>query len=80
MAAGSDARLHLRFAARRVFLVLGSPAEAAEGRGDCSTGARRPIRVDRPPAVRDRALPRPGAHLLTLSPERGDEAYAFTFG
>jgi hypothetical protein len=25
-------------------------------------------------------LPEPGAHLLTLEPERGTEAHAFTFG
>jgi hypothetical protein len=80
VAAGRGAQLHLNFAARRVFLVLGR----ARGRG------RVRIRLDgrRLPSVRVRThrlyevveLAEPGEHLLTLEPDPGTEAYAFTFG
>jgi cytochrome c biogenesis protein CcdA/thiol-disulfide isomerase/thioredoxin len=75
------ARLHLRFAARRVFLVLGSgvgsPREvevALDGR------RRRSLQVAEHRLYDVVRLPRPGAHLLSLRFEPGTEAYAFTFG
>jgi cytochrome c biogenesis protein CcdA/thiol-disulfide isomerase/thioredoxin len=78
---GDQARLYLRFFARRVFLVLGTR------RG----GARRVnVAVDGRPrrtvVVRDHRLyelvrlRHPDEHVLTLTFERGVEAYAFTFG
>jgi thiol-disulfide isomerase/thioredoxin len=79
ISAGVGARVHLCFAARRVFLVLGSPQRAQ----------RVSVRLDGRPrrAVRARAhrlyelvrLARPGAHL-TLDLPPGTEVYAFTFG
>jgi cytochrome c biogenesis protein CcdA/thiol-disulfide isomerase/thioredoxin len=73
-------RLHLRFAARKVFLVLGArdaprPVEVAvDGRPyrTVHVGAHRLYELVR--------LRRPGVHLLTLSVPRGVEGYAFTFG
>jgi len=79
-AAGPGARLHLRFSARRVFLVLG-------GRGaPRRVGVELDGRRRAPLAVKDHRLydvvrlARPGDHVLTLTLERGTEAYAFTFG
>ena len=74
------ARLHLRFFARRVFLVLGT--RDRERRVEVAIDGRRRRTV----AVRDHRLyelvrlKKPGDHLLTLVFERGIEAYAFTFG
>ncbi len=79
-AAGSDARLHLRFAARRVFLVLGSTAGPRKVEVMVDGKRRGPIRVTGHRLYDIVTLPRPGTHLLTLSPEPGTEAYAFTFG
>jgi cytochrome c biogenesis protein CcdA/thiol-disulfide isomerase/thioredoxin len=78
--AGDGGRLHLRFAARKVFLVLGAreaprPVEVAlDGRPyrTVRVGAHRLYELVR--------LRRPGVHLLTLSVPRGVEGYAFTFG
>jgi len=79
-AAGRGARLYLRFAARRVFLVLG----ARRGGGMVR------VRIDGRPrgrlAIHDHRLyevarlARPGDHVLTLTLAPGTEAYAFTFG
>jgi hypothetical protein len=89
--AGPGARLDLRFRARRVFLVLGSP------------GRTRPMRVlldGRPlpdrlagadvrggvarigPQRLYRLVELPGSqeHRLTIAPARGTQGYAFTFG
>jgi cytochrome c biogenesis protein CcdA/thiol-disulfide isomerase/thioredoxin len=79
-AAGPGARLHLRFAARRVYLVLGtsggprSVGVALDGRprGTLVVTGHRLYDVVR--------LRRGGRHLLTLTPDPGVEAYAFTFG
>ena len=80
VASGNDARLYLRFAARRVFLVLGSPRGTGEV-GVELDGRRRPsLHVAAHGLYEVVRLPRPGSHLLTLRPERGTEAYAFTFG
>ena len=78
-AAGRDARLHLRFFARRVFLVLG-----ARGRGTVEVALDgKPVRrftVHQNRLYDVVTLPEAGDHLLTLTLERGTEAYAFTFG
>jgi len=79
-AAGRGARLHLRFSARRVFLVLGARGTgrtvgiAVDGR------RRRELTVTETRLYDIVTLPRPGEHLLTLTLAPGVEAYAFTFG
>jgi cytochrome c biogenesis protein CcdA/thiol-disulfide isomerase/thioredoxin len=79
-AAAAGARLHLRFAARRVFLVLGTRGGpravdvALDGR------PRGRIVVDGHRLYDVVRLPRGGEHLLTLTLAPGTEAYAFTFG
>jgi cytochrome c biogenesis protein CcdA/thiol-disulfide isomerase/thioredoxin len=79
-AATTGARLHLRFIARKVFLVLGARggprrvAVAVDGR------ARRTVTVGPHRLYELVRLRRPGDHLLTLTFEHGIEAYAFTFG
>ena len=83
VAADRGARLHLRFAARDVFLVLGV-ADHARGsrRVDVLLDGRRrgSIRVTGHRLYDVVRLPEAGEHLLTLAPQRGTEAYAFTFG
>ena len=80
VAAGDGARLHLRFTAARVFLVLGSNGRTRRV-GVCLDGrSRRPVRVSSHRLYEVVRLDEPGEHLLTLEPERGVEAYAFTFG
>ena len=79
-AAADGTRLHLRFSARRVFLVLGSPGgeRSVQVRLDGRPHGRLRVRAHR---LYDVArLPRAGTHLLTLRMQRGTEAYAFTFG
>ena len=80
VAAGDGARLHLRFAAKRVFLVLGSPGRPRKVEVLLDGRRRRSLRVGAHRLYEIVRLPRAGTHLLTLSPERGTEAYAFTFG
>jgi cytochrome c biogenesis protein CcdA/thiol-disulfide isomerase/thioredoxin len=89
--AGARARLQLRFTARRVFLVLGSPGRTRsmrvllDGRplprrlagGDVSDAT---ARIGAQRLYRLVELPRAEAHRLTLVPERGIDGYAFTFG
>ena len=87
----SGATLSLRFRARRVFLVLGSPGgprrlevlldgrpipDALAGE-DVQGGA---ARVSRQRLYRLVQLPRAGDHTMTLRFERGISGYAFTFG
>jgi cytochrome c biogenesis protein CcdA/thiol-disulfide isomerase/thioredoxin len=80
VAAGRGARVHMRFAAQRVFLVLGSP-RGVRRVGVLLDGRRRaPVRVTTHRLYEIVRLPKPGEHLLTLEPEPGTEAYAFTFG
>jgi cytochrome c biogenesis protein CcdA/thiol-disulfide isomerase/thioredoxin len=87
----SDAELSLRFAARRVFLVLGSPRGPAEveveldGRpvparhaGEDVSGAI--ATVDEQRLYRLVELPNAGRHTLTLRFDPGVAGYAFTFG
>jgi hypothetical protein len=88
--AGPRARLDLRFQARRVFLVMGSP-EAAPVRvlldgeplpdrlsgDDVRAGT---AEVDEQRLYRLVDLPRVERHLLTLEFAPGISGYAFTFG
>ncbi len=89
--AEANARLHARFRARRVFLVLGSPGRTRrmrvllDGRPipdrlagpDVHGGI---VRIDRQRLYRLVDVRRAGDHELTLVPEPGIEGYAFTFG
>jgi cytochrome c biogenesis protein CcdA/thiol-disulfide isomerase/thioredoxin len=80
VAADRQARLHLRFAAQRVFLVLGSSGRPRKV-GVALDGHPRPsLRVAEHRLYDVVHLARPGVHLLTLRFEPGTEAYAFTFG
>jgi cytochrome c biogenesis protein CcdA/thiol-disulfide isomerase/thioredoxin len=86
------ARLRLDFTARRVFLVLGSAADAPrpvrvllDGRPLADDLAGADVRSGRLTVSRHRlyslvALPRPGRHLLTLEAAPRVSGYAFTFG
>ncbi|MFL5817292.1 MAG: cytochrome c biogenesis protein DipZ [Conexibacter sp.] len=89
--AGPDAALELRFGARRVFLVLGSPGQPRRMRvlldgkpipdalaGADVHGGVATISSQRLYDLVD--LPTVGRHLLRLEPEDGVEGYAFTFG
>ncbi|MEA2374199.1 MAG: hypothetical protein QOD53_662 [Thermoleophilaceae bacterium] len=89
--AGPGARLHARFGARRVFLVLGSPSRARSMRvlldgkpipdrlaGPDVHGGSARIEAQRLYGLVD--LPAVGTHVLTLEPEAGIDGYAFTFG
>ena len=89
--AGAGARLHLRFRARRVFLVLGAPRGGRamrvllDGRplADRDAGAdvrAGSARIERQRLYRLVDLGRAEEHELTLEPEAGVEGYAFTFG
>ncbi|HKP89854.1 MAG TPA: cytochrome c biogenesis protein DipZ [Thermoleophilaceae bacterium] len=89
--AGRGARVDVRFGARRVFLVLGSPGRE-RGVGVSLDGRPIPARLAGADVRRGRArigpqrlyrlvdLPRAGRHRLTLRFEPGVEGYAFTFG
>ena len=89
--AGPDAALQLRFGARRVFLVLGSPGQPRrmrvllDGRpipdalaGADVRGGVATIGMQRLYDLVD--LPTVGRHLLRLEPQPGIAGYAFTFG
>jgi cytochrome c biogenesis protein CcdA/thiol-disulfide isomerase/thioredoxin len=91
VAAGGDASLQLHFAARRVFLVLGSPGRPRTMRvlldgkpipdrraGPDVHGGIAKISHQRLYRLVD--LPQAGQHVLTLRPQAGIEGYAFTFG
>jgi cytochrome c biogenesis protein CcdA/thiol-disulfide isomerase/thioredoxin len=80
VAAGEDARLHLRFRARRVFLVLGSAGGPRSVAVRLDGRPRRAVRVRSHRLYEVARLPRAGEHLLTLTLPKGTEAYAFTFG
>jgi thiol-disulfide isomerase/thioredoxin len=79
-AAAAGAKLHLRFAARRVFLVLGT--RGGPRAVDVALDGRRRGRivVDGHRLYDVVRLRRGGQHLLTLTLDPGTEAYAFTFG
>jgi cytochrome c biogenesis protein CcdA/thiol-disulfide isomerase/thioredoxin len=76
----NGARVHLRFLAKRVFLVLGT--RGAERRVQVAVDGRRTrsVTVGQHRLYELVDLPRPGDHVLTLTFEKGTEAYAFTFG
>jgi thiol-disulfide isomerase/thioredoxin len=83
--------LQLRFGARRVYLVLGSPGRprrvqvrldgAPIGAGAAGTDVRDgAVTVDSQRLYNLVDLPRVGEHLLEIVPESGVTGYAFTFG
>jgi cytochrome c biogenesis protein CcdA/thiol-disulfide isomerase/thioredoxin len=89
--AAGAAALDLDFGARRVYLVLGSPGPsrrlrvlldghpipAADAGADVADGT---VTVGEHRLYELVDLPAVGHHLLTLEPQAGVEAYAFTFG
>ena len=75
-----DARLHLRFLAQRVFLVLGTRGPRRQVQVAVDGRPRRTVTVGAHRLYELVHLARPGDHVLTLVFERGVEAYAFTFG
>jgi cytochrome c biogenesis protein CcdA/thiol-disulfide isomerase/thioredoxin len=79
-AATDGARLHLRFHAKDVFLVLGSRGRGGRVGVALDGERRRSLTVRAHTLYEVVRLSRPGSHLLTLTFERGTEAYAFTFG
>ena len=89
--AGPGASLALRFHARRVFLVLGSPRQALQtrvlldGRPVPASAAGSDVRgasltVHAQKLYELIGLRKPETHLLTLLPAAGVSGYAFTFG
>ena len=90
-AVAEGGRLSLRFGAKRVFLVLGSTGRARrvkvllDGSPIRPRDAGRDVRRSRVTVERERLyelvdLEKVGNHTLTLIPESGIRAYAFTFG
>ncbi|MGB0119879.1 MAG: cytochrome c biogenesis protein DipZ [Solirubrobacterales bacterium] len=90
-ATADGGQLELRFRAKRVFLVLGSPGRprtmsvALDGEPIAASDAGKDVRNGRVKIGKERLydlvdLPEVGSHTLTLSPEKGIQAYAFTFG
>jgi cytochrome c biogenesis protein CcdA/thiol-disulfide isomerase/thioredoxin len=79
-AAGDGARLHLRFYASRVFLVLGAGERPGRVRVALDGRTRRTLTVTEHRLFELVRLPKSGDHLLTLTLGPGTEAYAFTFG
>jgi cytochrome c biogenesis protein CcdA/thiol-disulfide isomerase/thioredoxin len=77
---GRGARLHLRFGARKVFLVLGTRGGPRGVRVALDGRPRGRLVVDGHRLYDVVRLPRAGEHLLTLTLDPGTEAYAFTFG
>ncbi|HYU60683.1 MAG TPA: cytochrome c biogenesis protein DipZ [Solirubrobacterales bacterium] len=89
--AGNGAAIDLRFGARRVFLVLGSPGEPSQMRvlldgepipdevagADVENGV---ATISEQRLYRLVELPHAERHTLTLEPEPGISGYAFTFG
>ena len=86
-----DSTLSLRFKARRVFLVMGSPGEprsvqvSLDGEpiadsiaGDDVSGGE--VKITKQRLYRLAELPKAEDHTLTLGFDAGVEAYAFTFG
>jgi thiol-disulfide isomerase/thioredoxin len=80
VAAGTGARLYLRFAARKVFLVLGARGDARAVRVVVDGRLRRTVEVREHRLYELVRLAKPGEHLLALEVPKGVEAYAFTFG
>jgi cytochrome c biogenesis protein CcdA/thiol-disulfide isomerase/thioredoxin len=80
VAAGEGSRVHLNFAAQRVFLVLGSVDGPRRVDVFVDGRLRRTLRVREHRLYELLRLPRPENHILTLRAQSGTEAYAFTFG
>jgi cytochrome c biogenesis protein CcdA/thiol-disulfide isomerase/thioredoxin len=89
--AGTGASLDLNFGARRVYLVLGSPGQdrrvgvLLDGKRISKADAGSDVHGSSLTVTRQRLynlvdLSSVGHHVLTLEPEAGVEAYAFTFG
>jgi cytochrome c biogenesis protein CcdA/thiol-disulfide isomerase/thioredoxin len=78
--AGPGARLLLRFRAKKVFLVMGSPGRARRVRVLLDGRPLRTITVRRQRLYELADLPRAGTHTLELRPAAGTSGYAFTFG
>jgi thiol-disulfide isomerase/thioredoxin len=79
-AAGPNARVYLRFAASRVFLVLGARNGPHPVRVKVDGRPRGTVTVRGNRLYQLVRLPQPGEHVLTLALAPGTEAYAFTFG
>lgn len=90
-AVADGGEIAIKFGAKRVFLVLGSPGHprnmrvdldgkqiTAEDAGKDVVDGTVTIHGERLYSLVD--LPEAGDHTLTLTPESGTEAYAFTFG
>jgi cytochrome c biogenesis protein CcdA/thiol-disulfide isomerase/thioredoxin len=80
LADATGARLDLRFLARRVYLVLGARGGTRRVQVAVDGRRRRTVAVGAHRLYELVRLARPGSHLLSLTFERGVEAYAFTFG
>jgi hypothetical protein len=78
--AGPSARLRLHFAARRVYLVLGSPDRVRSMDVILDGHPYRHLLIRRQRLYQLVNLPRAGQHELELRPEQGIHGYAFTFG
>jgi hypothetical protein len=89
LAMGGD--LAVNFRARKVYLVLSSPRNprpvnllldgkplSAKEAGEDVKGSRVMVSGERLYSLID--LPKPGRHVLTVSPAAGVRAFAFTFG
>jgi cytochrome c biogenesis protein CcdA/thiol-disulfide isomerase/thioredoxin len=90
-ATAKGGELELRFGAKRVYLVLGSPGRSGEvgltldGRPVAPGDAGRDVSGSTVTVGDERLyelidLPEAGRHTLRLTPEPGVQAYAFTFG
>jgi cytochrome c biogenesis protein CcdA/thiol-disulfide isomerase/thioredoxin len=90
-ATAAGGSLDLDFGARRVYLVMGSPGKdrrvrvALDGKPISSADAGSDVHAGVVTVTGQRLynlvdLPRVGHHVLTLKPEPGVTAYAFTFG
>jgi thiol-disulfide isomerase/thioredoxin len=78
--AGANARLRLRYHARKVHLVLGTSSGRKSVRVVVDGQRRRTVRVTEDKLYTLASFLEPGDHLLELRFEPGTEAYAFTFG
>jgi hypothetical protein len=78
--AGPGSRLQLKFHARRVFLVLGSPDRTRSLDVILDGRPYRHLAIRRQRLYTLVDLPRAGDHELELRPEPGIQGYAFTFG
>jgi cytochrome c biogenesis protein CcdA/thiol-disulfide isomerase/thioredoxin len=78
--AGRDARLHMRYRGRKVFLVLGTPGGPRDVAVLVDGRRSRTVEVRGYRLHELVSLPRNGTHTLALRMQPGTKAYAFTFG